>query len=121
MNAIMSIKKEFSQRIMAGEKLYEFRKFVPFKAKRIFIYETSPTKRIVGSFEFEVIKDTPKNLWQRLGEHAGIDEGGFFEYYQGKSLGFALKIKNLREESINPYLELKDFQPPQSFTYTEEL
>jgi len=121
MNAIMSIKKEFSQKIMAGEKLYEFRKFVPFKAKRIFIYETSPTKMIVGSFEFEIIKDTPVGLWDRFCKYAGIDKTRFFEYYKNSTFGFALKIKNLRVENINPYSVIDGFVAPQSFIYTDEM
>lgn len=117
MNAIMSIKKEYSQKILSGEKLYEFRKIAPFKAERIYIYETSPTKWIVGSFEFEAILDDPINLWERFGEFGGIQKSKFFEYYKNYDLGYALKIKDIRVENINPYDILSKFSPPQNYVY----
>lgn len=117
MNAIMSIKKEYSQKILSGEKLYEFRKIAPLKAERIYIYETSPTKWIVGSFEFEAILDDPINLWERFGEFGGIQKSKFLAYYKNYDLGYALKIKDIRIENINPYDILSKFSPPQNYVY----
>jgi len=115
----MSIRGEYSQKILSGEKLFEFRRVIPHKATRIYIYETAPTKWIVGSFEFDIIQDTPESLWENCGKTSGMDKKGFLEYYKGKELGFALKIKNLRKENINPYEAIKNFTPPQSYFYTD--
>ena len=117
MNAIMSIKQEYSQKILSGEKLFEFRKSAPLRATRIYIYETAPTKHIVGSFEFRIIKDTPLNLWERFGSFAGISEEGFFAYYKDAKIGIALEVINLRQEDINPYTRFQGFRPSQNFLY----
>ena len=46
MNLLISIKPEFVNKILANEKLYEFRKSI-FKQKvdKIFIYSTYPVKK----------------------------------------------------------------------------
>ena len=52
MHALLSIKPEYAEKILKGEKLVEFR-IVAFaqEVSKIFIYATSPVCRIVGEFE----------------------------------------------------------------------
>jgi len=50
----------------------------------VWIYATSPTKKIVGTFVIgEIIKDTPKNLWKNLNVLSGLSEQEFFDYFYG--------------------------------------
>ena len=65
MHALLSIKPEYAEKILKGEKLFEFRK-VAFaqEVSKIFIYATSPVCRIVGEFEVGgIIKDSPKETF----------------------------------------------------------
>lgn len=47
---LLPIKPVFVERILSGEKWYEFRKRLPLGIERVVIYETAPTKKVVGEF-----------------------------------------------------------------------
>ena len=122
MNLLISIKPEFVKKILAYEKLYEFRKSI-FKedVDKIFIYSTYPVKKIVGYFEVgEIICETPHELWNSFSEVSGISKKDFFKYYANSNEGFAIKIDNLHifEEYID-MSQYDDFRAPQSFCYVE--
>lgn len=122
MNAILSIKPQFVDEIIAGRKGYEFRKKV-FKQQvcKVFVYASSPVSRIVGEFELgDVIEDTPEQLWGITASRSGITKHYFDEYFQHHNIGFALEIKSFKcyKEPINPYLFITGFHAPQSFCYT---
>lgn len=81
MNLLMSIKPEFVKRILAGEKLYEFRKTI-FKQNvdKVFIYSTDPDKKIVGYFEVgEIIRDTPTGVVEFIFRSFGNLKKGFLQ------------------------------------------
>jgi predicted transcriptional regulator len=121
MKVILSIKPKYVKSIVAGSKKYEFRK-QPLNPsiKQVYIYSSAPDKRIIGYFEVkQIISDTPQNLWARFRKSAGISESEFFAYYDGRSTGYAISIKNLTvlKRPIDPYKRFKKFTPPQSFMY----
>ena len=125
MGILLSIKPKYVKEIFQGNKLYEFRRSI-FKKKtgKILVYESSPTKRIVGEIVLgNIIEDTPQNLWNELKDFSGINKKDFFKYFGGKEKGFALEIKKFIEykKPINPYNMIKGFRPPQSFYYMEDL
>jgi predicted transcriptional regulator len=89
----------------------------------VYIYSSAPEKRIIGYFEVkQIFSDTPQNLWARFRKSAGISESEFFAYYDGRSTGYAISIKNLTvlKRPIDPYKHFKKFTPPQSFMYMPE-
>lgn len=122
MNLLMSIKPEFVGKILSYEKLYEFRKSI-FKqnVEKVFIYSTSPEKKIVGYFEVgEIICDSPIELWNSFSEVSGISKKDFFKYYEGSKEGFAIRIDNLH--IFDEFIDMDkydDFKAPQSFCYVE--
>ncbi len=67
MKILMSIKPKFVKQIFEGIKLFELRKKIfRREVKTIIIYESSPTKKIVGEFiidkinsDIDAIKNTP--------------------------------------------------------------
>ena len=64
MSVLLSIKPKYVKEIQMGNKLYEFRKSI-FKQEtdEIFVYESSPTKQIVGKIYIDdIIEDTPQEL-----------------------------------------------------------
>ncbi len=119
MNVLMSIKPEFVNRILTGEKQYEFRKSI-FKenVERIYIYSSYPVKKIVGYFEVdEIIHKSPEELWNSYSEVSGISKKDFFEYFKDREKGYAIKINNLKV--FDEFIEMKDYTGPQSFCYIE--
>ena len=126
MDILLSIKPKYVKSIIEGDKRYEFRKMI-FKNReinRIYIYSSSPVKKIVGTFEIgEILEDHPNKLWDTVKEFAGIDTRDFFAYFEGKSRAFAIKIQNLQEFNvpIDPYETMPGFVPPQSYCYMDGL
>lgn len=123
MNAILSIKPQFVDEIIAGRKRFEFRKH-GFKkpVRNIYIYASSPVCRIIGEFELgAIIEDKPEELWHRTRDYSGISKAFFDEYFSAHDVGYALEIKTFKKypEPINPYKRNLKFHAPQSFCYVE--
>jgi predicted transcriptional regulator len=126
MDVLLSIKPKYVKSIIDGEKRYEFRKmiFKNRKINRIYIYSSSPVKKIVGTFEIgRILEKHPIDLWDTVKEFAGIDNRDFFAYFEGKSRAFAIEIQNLQEFNIpiDPYETMQGFVPPQSYCYLDRL
>jgi len=122
MNVILSIKPEFCEKIINGEKKYEFRKVI-FKntenIEKVFIYSSSPVKKIIGSFRIQqIFEDRPKNLWNKFKKGAGISKVGFFDYFRNSKKGYAIEMMDVEILSpIDPKGIDSSFCPPQSFRY----
>jgi predicted transcriptional regulator len=121
MNALLSIKPKYIDEIIAGRKKYEFRK-TAFKkeVKEVWIYASSPEKRLVGAFVIgSVVEDTPGNLWKTFKSAAGIKKSEFFQYYEGTKIGYAIEIEDLMlfANPVEPEVVFPNFIPPQSFWY----
>lgn len=121
----MSIKPEFVEEIMNGNKKFEYRKNI-FKRKdvsSIIVYATKPYGKVVGEFEIEdIIVDNPKNIWKETKHVSGITKQFFYDYFEGRDKGFAIGIKKFVEYdtpldlvSLNSNIKVA----PQSFCYIE--
>ena len=121
MKVILSIKPEFANKIFEGTKKYEFRRAI-FKnpnVKKVVVYSSSPVRKIIGEFEIEhILIHDLETLWNKTKKHAGISEGYFFQYFNDKGLGYAIKIKKPRLYR-EPKCIRVDYNlfPPQSFLY----
>lgn len=121
MNVLLSIKPKYVERVIGGNKRYEFRKSMFKKhVDEVWVYATSPIKKIIGTFVVdEVIQDTPKNLWINLDGSSGMSEEEFFNFFKGKQMGFAIKIESLKmfKNCLDPKMVFPNFVPPRSFYY----
>lgn len=122
MNVILSIRPKYARMILSGAKRYEFRKctFKNKNTEKAYIYETSPTKKIVGLFDIgDIVRASPKDLWNRFGHFSGMNEAEFFNYFQDIKIGFAIEIKNVEvfDAPLDPKEQIPGFNPPQSFCY----
>jgi type I restriction enzyme S subunit len=126
MDVLLSIKPKYVKSILEGGKRYEFRKTI-FKNReinRIYIYSSSPVKKIVASFVIgDILEDHPSDLWDTVKEYAGIDYRDFFAYFEGKSRAYAIEIQNLKifDDPIDPCETMTGFAPPQSYCYMDGL
>lgn len=124
MKVLLSIKPEFAEKIFNGTKKYEFRRsvFKNTEVTTIVVYASSPVQRVIGEFEIDkIINDNIQNLWDNTKKYSGISKNYFFEYFNNKEKGYAIKIKKTKRYKKS--LSLKDnfnANPPQSFMYLEK-
>lgn len=123
MNVLLSVKPQFAIDIFNGFKKYEYRKtiFTRQDIKKVIVYASSPMKSLIGEFEIdEIIHADIDTLWIQTKSGAGTTEESFFEYFNNKSKGYAIKIKKQKKyENPLPLNSLMIFTPPQSFRYLE--
>jgi len=122
MKVLLSIKPEYAERILEGEKRFEFRK-VLFKncaVKTVVIYATKPVGKVVGEFEIEsVISGRPNKVWNLTAEFAGISQGFFNDYFLGRETAYAIEVSKVKryEEPLDLNSLLPHGIAPQSFCY----
>ncbi|ATB41351.1 hypothetical protein CYFUS_006816 [Cystobacter fuscus] len=122
MKVLLSIKPEYAEKILDGEKQFEFRKAV-FKnptVKTVVIYATKPVGKVVGEFDIaEVLSERPSTLWARTAKLAGISRRFFDEYFEGRSTAYAIKVQRVRRyrKPLELRSLIKSGVAPQSFCY----
>ncbi|MBU7037538.1 MAG: hypothetical protein HXS52_06375 [Theionarchaea archaeon] len=106
---------------MDGEKKYEFRRRIFRKdVESIYIYSTSPVKRIVGVLRMDkILEGSVETIWEECSSHAGLSREEYLCYFENKEKAFAIKIREVKafEDPIDPHTICEDFMPPQSFCY----
>lgn len=122
-NVLISIKPKYVEEILSGKKKYEYRKRI-FKEdiEKVYIYSSSPQKRIVGYFKFSgFLVSSPKDIWNKTSNFSGINKADFDNYFYGKKVAYAIKINNVHifKNEINPKEYFSKFYPPQSYMYLE--
>ena len=63
----MSIKREYVEKILSGEKCFEYRKVAPkLNVDKIIIYSTSPIKKVVGEVVVKnILIEDKEELWNK--------------------------------------------------------
>jgi len=117
---LLSIHPEFVDKIMTGEKKFEFRRVIAKRnPNKIIIYSTSPVCKVIGEAEVEdIIIDNPEKVWKETKKFSGVEKEFYVEYFDNRDLAVAYKLKNVIKY-ISP-IDLKDFGikvAPQSFVY----
>ena len=120
MNAIISIKPQYVEEILAGRKRFEFRKAVFARpVGKVYIYASAPVSKVVGEFKpAEILQGEPAEIWKKTEAYSGITKTYFDTYFEGRKIAYAIKIQNLQI-----YKEPKElpFQAPQSYRYIDDL
>ncbi len=125
MKILLSIKPQYVEKIISGEKKYEFRK-KEFKRKdidTIIVYSSGNIRKLVGEIKFKrILCDTPDFIWKLTHAEAGMSEKNFMDYYMNKDKAYAIVIDSFLP--YKTYLNLEDkypgVKPPQSFRYIDE-
>lgn len=121
---ILSIKPEYVNRILNGEKKYEYRKrLAREKVRKIYIYCTSPIMKVVGTVEvLDYIKSSPSRLWEETKRNAGISREKYRKYFHGCKTAYAYKLGETT--TFETPLDIHAFgisTAPQSFVYVDEI
>lgn len=124
MKVLLSIKPEYVEQIINGNKKFEYRKRIFKKnVEAVIVYSTMPVGKIVGEFTIEkIINDSPEEIWNQTCKYSGVSENFFKDYFSKHKEGFAIKIKDFLEykEPISPKDIFNNFVAPQSYMYVEE-
>jgi predicted transcriptional regulator/DNA-binding XRE family transcriptional regulator len=124
---VLSIRPQYANRIMAGEKTVELRRRFPASAPKgtiAYIYSTSPERAMVGLAEIAgVRKLAVEDIWRQYADVAYIERADFDSYFKGVDQGFALEFENVHPFemplSLADLRERFGFEPPQSFLYVK--
>lgn len=119
---LLSIKPEYVEKILKGEKKYEYRKRLAQKdIDRIYIYCTAPLMKVVASVSItERLSDSPTALWEKTKQFAGISRSAYRTYFHGCKLAHAYKLGKVdvfKEEQGLASFGVKT--APQSFAYID--
>ena len=127
-DVIVSIRPQYSNRIMTGEKTVELRRRFPASAPRgtiLYIYSSSPQRAMVGHAKIDgVHKLALDEIWRRYADVACVERLDFDSYFDGLEQGYAVKLTNVH--SFEPPVSLSllrkcfKFEPPQSFQYVKQ-
>jgi predicted transcriptional regulator len=121
MTVLLSIKPEYVKKIFSGAKKFEFRTQKPNNPPSlVHIYESFPTKLIVGWFKVKkILSGSPEDIWNKCHEYGGIEKEKFFEYCKGSEIVYAFEIEKCFKfpNPIDPYVIDPKFKPPQNFSY----
>jgi predicted transcriptional regulator len=124
MLVILSIKPKYADAILSKEKTVEFRKAgFPKNANAAIIYSSNHVGRIIGWFKIKTIVTlNPQDAWGKYKNLGSIPKNEFDEYYNGSKDAVCLEIGKVHkiDPPIDPYKNIKDFRPPQSFRYMLE-
>ncbi|PCL21320.1 hypothetical protein CPT77_03015 [Snodgrassella alvi] len=122
MKVLMSIKPEYAEKILNGDKKFEFRKILPKNRKvaKVIIYATMPVGKVIGEFEIsDFISTSPSELWCITKKNAGITKSFFDDYFNNRKTAHAICVGMVKRYKKEKRLEdfLGNKQAPQSFFY----
>lgn len=125
MKILLSIKPQYVEKIISGEKRYEFRK-KEFKRRdidTIVVYSSGNVRKLVGEIKFKrILSDTPYKIWQETHAQSGMTEESFMKYYMNKDKAYAIVIDSFRpyKEPIDIIAKYPSVKAPQSYRYIDE-
>lgn len=119
---LLSIKPEYVEKILQGEKKYEYRKRLAKEdVSYIYVYSTAPSMKVVASVHIDGhLSDSPTALWEKTKAAAGISRAKFRDYFHGCKTAYAYELGKV--EIFEFPKNLSDFGvavAPQSFVYIE--
>ena len=117
---LLSIKTEYAEKILKGEKKFEYRKRLAKEdVSYIYVYSTAPSMKVVASVHIEGhLSDSPTALWEKTKAAAGISRAKFRDYFRGCKTAYAYELGKV--EVFESPKNLSDFGvavAPQSFVY----
>jgi len=119
----MPIKPVYVERILSGQKLFEFRRTsIRQDTTHLILYSSSPVKRIMGVVEVgSILTASPTATWERTKHAAGISRRLFREYFKGAKKACAIEIQSVfaLKKPMAPHEIFPKFHIPQSYRYVD--
>lgn len=120
---ILPIHQKHIDKIISGEKIYEYRKILANKnIKKIYLYSSGLIKKVVGEVKvIEKIKMPKADLWEKTKDLSGIDYKFYNEYFKDRDYACAYVLGEAKlYEQARDLKEYGVYSVPQSFVYVEE-
>lgn len=117
---LLSINPEYVDKILKGEKKYEFRtRIAKRKVDSILIYCTSPVKKVLAEVTVKsVLTESPEDLWKLTQQYSGVDKEFYDEYFSERELAHAYELDLItRFETPKALSDFGCNVAPQSFIY----
>ncbi|WP_438455658.1 ASCH domain-containing protein [Vreelandella venusta] len=127
---LISIKPVYCKDIYAGKKKIELRRRVGKKfspGSEVYIYTTSPVKKITGKAKIaKILKGSPRNIKSLVLEEACVSSCYYDEYFFKYETAYAIFLESVTEYCSDEVISLEEMRrlgvsPPQSFCYIEKL
>jgi predicted transcriptional regulator len=115
-NVLMSIRPEYAEAILSGEKTVELRRRRPSfePGAKILIYSSAPDQKLLGTFEVAAIQEgSPHGLWRKVAEEACINHADYQAYFDGCEMAYGIEVRRVRR--LKP--RRLQFRPPQSYLF----
>ena len=122
MKIIVSINPEYVEKILSGEKKFEYRtRVAKQQVDTLVIYATKPIMKVVAEVEIlGVIATSPEELWNQTKKQSGITKSFFDEYFKDRQIAYAYKLGEVKVyEKPKSLMDFGLRMPPQSFVYTK--
>lgn len=122
MKIIVSINPEYVEKILSGEKKFEYRtRVAKQQVDTLIIYATKPIMKVVAEVEIlGVIATSPEELWNQTKNQSGITKSFFDEYFKDKQVAYAYKLGKVKVyECPKSLLDFGLRMAPQSFAYVK--
>jgi len=122
---LISIHPEHARDIIAGKKLYEYRKVLPARnISYLVLYSTAPVKKITAVVEVkDRLVDSLQEIWKKTSEGSGISHQLYLDYYSDRRIACAFALGNVYQ--IENPIGLSDLPgcktSPQLFYYLDDL
>ena len=117
---LLSINPEYVEKILNGNKKYEYRKVkCRQEVDKIIIYSTYPIKKVVGEATVDkILEDSPTRIWETTNKESGINIDFFEKYFKGRKTAVAYKLSNIKIYDKPKEIESYGLKvAPQSFVY----
>jgi predicted transcriptional regulator len=115
-SVLMSIRPEYAEAILSGEKTVELRRRRPSfpPGTRVLIYSSAPDQKLLGTFEVGAIHEaSPQGLWRKVAKRAGVDHETYETYFEGCQTAYGIEARSVRR--LKPR-QLR-IRPPQSYFF----
>jgi len=119
MKILLSVEPRFAEAMFSGAKKWEFRtRGFRVKPEKVYIYCTSPVRKVVGFFKVEkVLLGPSEKIWEICGRESGITRDEFVDRFRNRYV-YAMKIAEAKRFSYPVKLSLLGIHaPPRSFVY----
>lgn len=120
---ILSIHPRHIEKILSGQKRYEYRKYIPTDIQHIVVYATAPIKAIVAFIDVDaILNDNPDTIWEKTQDYSGVSKEFFMDYYREKQSAYAIHFERVHKVIVPKSLTaLKDITyAPQAYKYVQE-
>lgn len=103
-NLVMSIKPQFAESIMNGNKKVEIRRVFSKKwqGSRVSLYASAPISSLIGSATIlRVTESKPEEIWEHYNVDLGCTRDDFIEYIDTADEVFAIELNDIQPFTAN--------------------